>query len=303
MSTRADWSSTAVAIQRLAVLLEAGIATTAAFRALASARPDDAVVRRAAAASDSWALGGDLLEAIEEADEATRQAWSPVAATWLVATEAGAPFAPTLARLAEVLRGLAQTARAVEVALAGPIASTRILLLLPIVGVLFGLLLGFDTARMLVATPAGWLCLGLGVLLVVAGALWSRRMLRRARRRDPAPGLGNELVAVALAGGLPPDRALASVQAALRVAGLPAELDGVRATLEFAQSAGAPAGALLRAEAEEARRSAAADAERAAAVLGVRLMLPLGTCILPAFLLLAVVPVVLSLVGSTFSAL
>ena len=58
-----------------------------------------------------------------------------------------------------------------------------------------------------------------------------------------------------------------------------------------------------RAEAEEERRSAAAEAEHAAAVLGVRLMLPLGLCILPAFLLLAVVPVVISLVGATIAAL
>ena len=38
-------------------------------------------------------------------------------------------------------------------------------------------------------------------------------------------------------------------------------------------------------------------------MLGVRLMLPLGLCILPAFLLLAVVPVVISLVGATIAAL
>ncbi|MBI5161171.1 MAG: type II secretion system F family protein [Micrococcales bacterium] len=303
MSPRVDWSAAALSVQRLAVLLEAGLAPTAAFQALAAVRPDDPVVRRAAAAADSWTLADELVQAISRESGESRRAWSPVAATWLIATEAGAPIAPTLARLADVLRGLAQTARAVEVALAGPVASARILVLLPVIGVALGLLLGFDTGRVLFATPPGWVCLAIGLGLLVAGGLWSRGMLRRARRRHPAPGLGEELVAVALAGGLSPDRALASVRAALHDAGLPVELDGASATLQFARSAGAPAGALLRSEAEEARRSSGADAERAAEVLGVRLMLPLGLCILPAFLVLAVVPVVLSLVGSTLSGL
>jgi tight adherence protein B len=46
-----------------------------------------------------------------------------------------------------------------------------------------------------------------------------------------------------------------------------------------------------------ARTAARRTAER----LGVRLMLPLGACVLPAFLLIGVVPILLGIVSSTLA--
>ena len=60
-----------------------------------------------------------------------------------------------------------------------------------------------------------------------------------------------------------------------------------------------PAAELLRSEARESRRRAAAMAERRAAILAVRLMLPLGACILPAFMVLGVIPLLVAVVSST----
>jgi tight adherence protein B len=73
--------------------------------------------------------------------------------------------------------------------------------------------------------------------------------------------------------------------------------------LRLAESAGAPATELLTASARQRRRSDRAERRRAAAALGVRLMLPLGVCVLPSFLLLAVVPLLLSLLSSTAAVL
>jgi tight adherence protein B len=57
-----------------------------------------------------------------------------------------------------------------------------------------------------------------------------------------------------------------------------------------------PAGVLVSAAAEERRRRA--DRRRlAAARLGVQVLLPTGLCLLPAFVLLTVVPMVLALLG------
>jgi tight adherence protein B len=64
-----------------------------------------------------------------------------------------------------------------------------------------------------------------------------------------------------------------------------------------------PAAALLRSEAEEARREARSAGQAAAARLAVTLMLPLGLCILPAFMLLGVAPLLIAIVGSTVSML
>ena len=71
--------------------------------------------------------------------------------------------------------------------------------------------------------------------------------------------------------------------------------------LALSRRAGVPAGELLRSEAEEERRAARAEAAARASVLGVRLMLPLGLCILPAFMVLCVAPLLIAVVTSTVS--
>ena len=78
------------------------------------------------------------------------------------------------------------------------------------------------------------------------------------------------------------------------------ELDSI---LGLAERAGAPAVDLLRSAARQARRDARIEGKRSAAALAVRLMVPLGVCVLPSFMLLGVAPVVLSIISSTVSTL
>ena len=75
--------------------------------------------------------------------------------------------------------------------------------------------------------------------------------------------------------------------------GLRSQLDPLGA----AWSAGAAPGPLLRQASERLVRERRDLARVAAARLGVRLVLPLGLCLLPSFVLLGLVPVVLSLAG------
>jgi tight adherence protein B len=77
----------------------------------------------------------------------------------------------------------------------------------------------------------------------------------------------------------------------------------LRDTLALAERAGAPAVDLLRSSAQQARRDARVDGMQLAAALGVRLMLPLGVCVLPSFMLIGVAPMVLSIVSSTVGAI
>jgi tight adherence protein B len=67
--------------------------------------------------------------------------------------------------------------------------------------------------------------------------------------------------------------------------------------LLLARESGVALAPLLAAAAREERRRQAARARAAAARLGVRVVLPTGLCLLPAFVLLAIVPLVLSLLG------
>lgn len=66
---------------------------------------------------------------------------------------------------------------------------------------------------------------------------------------------------------------------------------------DFSEHTGVGPAPLIESVAEELRASSRRRRQEAAAALGVKLVVPLGVCILPAFLLLSVVPVVISLLS------
>jgi tight adherence protein B len=282
-------------VQRLAVLTGAGIPAASAWRHAAVGGELGVIV-------DGLESPQDLPERIAavagSAIPEERSAWSVLAAIWAVATETGAALAPALQRTAEVLRDLAQSAREVDTALAGPVATSRIVLALPLVGLLIGVILGFDVVAVFVTVP-GLVCLLAGAGLIALGLRWNRRLIRWARTQDATPGIALDLTATALSGGTSIDRAARSVAAGCSLAGLEPGSAEVDEVLSFATAAGVPVVALLRAEADECRRRARAEAASRAAQLESRMLLPLGTCILPAFVLLGVVPTGIAILSST----
>jgi tight adherence protein B len=259
--------------QRLSVLLAAGVPPSSAWSYLGEAAVDD----------------------IPASLEARGGAWVGLASAWRIAIATGAPLAASLARYAASLRSLDDARRETEIALAGPRATSRLVIALPPIGVVFGGILGFDTLGTLFTTPAGLICLLTGAALLLLGARWNRRMLRTAQAADTAPGLALDLMAIAVAGGGSLDHARSLVEP------LVPSMESVDDVLDLSRRAGVPAAAMLVAEAEEQRREAAAAAKSAAAVLAVRLMLPLGLCVLPAFMALAVAPLLLAVISSTVS--
>jgi pilus assembly protein TadC len=177
------------------------------------------------------------------------------------------------------------------------------------------------------ALLGGWA--GLAVGLTVAGLLW--RLVGRwepgsARRERLAAAadlpIAVDLLAAALRAGSPPARAaevvgdalggpvgrrLVRVGTALRLGAAPEEawsaLAGVpgadrllRAAVRSADSGAAMTGALARL-ADDLRAARAARAEAGVQRLGVLVVLPLGLCFLPAFVLTGVVPVVAAVLG------
>ncbi|AOX46716.1 type II secretion system F family protein [Microbacterium sp. BH-3-3-3] len=278
---------------RLAVLLGAGLTPARAWAVVAE-RGEATAVGAARAA----ARGDDVAEVLRSAGET----WSDVAAVYAVAVDAGAPLADTLRTIGGALRDAAEISADVRVALAEPAATARLLAWLPVLGVPLGLALGFDTVGILVTDPLGTACLFGGALLVVASRLWARHLVRRARPPRGVPGLNAELWAVALSAGISVDRARQLATAAGRVEPPPSETSGdqaIEATLELAVRAGVPASELLRGDAWMARHRARTEGRAAAARLSTHLLVPLGACTLPAFLLLAVVPMMLGLLRSS----
>jgi tight adherence protein B len=305
----AQLEGVASVVQRLAVLLTAGVAPAAAWGYLAEDAGEGILRTVAGDAARGVPIAESLVAAVGDAAVAQAraqpqaqgaQAWRGLAAAWQVATVAGASLAPSLRQFASSLRELAQTHRDISVALAGPVATARMVMVLPLIGVLFGLALGFDTLGTLFTTAPGWVCLLLGIALMVGARRWIRRLVARAQPHILTRGLDLDLMAIAVSGGALLVRASVAVEEARAVCGLdPDGAAGIESVLSLSRRAGVPAAELLRSEAEEVRRRARSDGQRAAATLAVTLMLPLGLCILPAFMLLGVAPLIISIVSST----
>jgi len=105
--------------------------------------------------------------------------------------------------------------------------------------------------------------------------------------------LGGSLAMVGAALGLGSEWS-AAWRGILNAAPLRALVDLERSTRLLALT-GAPSAVLLRAEATRLRQERQRELQRRAAALGVKLVLPMGLCALPAFMLLGVVPVLIAL--------
>ncbi|MBM7829890.1 tight adherence protein B [Agromyces cerinus] len=299
----AEVDAIAAVTERLAVLLAAGVPAPSAWSNVGadSISGADAGVLAIAAAA---ARRGDpvapaIADSLPDRPEASA-AWPVLAAAWGVAAESGAPLAGSLRELAAVLRDEAQLRREVRAALAGPAASARLVMALPAIAVLFGATLGFDTLGVLFGNPIGLACLALGLASLWGGHRWNLVLAARAGRSRVDAGLELELLAIAMSSGVSIDRARALTRDTI-VRFVPHAGDGaeVDAVLGLAARAGAPVAELLRAEAYRLRRAARSAGVERAAALGVRLMLPLGLCVLPAFVLLGVAPLMISVVTGT----
>lgn len=122
-------------------------------------------------------------------------------------------------------------------------------------------------------------------------------------------GVGVEAALARLAAAVPGAEALAGMHRALaagaswdQAADLVSEDRQLRTFIDhmsFAYATGAPSARMLQAAAGRARAEQRHAAESAAEKLGVKMMLPLGACFLPAFIVLGVVPVVVSMLPET----
>lgn len=143
----------------------------------------------------------------------------------------------------------------------------------------------------------------------VAGGLTDTAMMLElvAAMLDAGSGIGRSLELVAGCAAAPYRDSLRPVVSALAIGAdwetawrsssirLPGVLQ-LRDALGFAALTGAPSSAILYAQAARIRRERFRAAEKQAATLGVKLVIPLGLCSLPAFICLGVVPVLLALV-------
>lgn len=76
---------------------------------------------------------------------------------------------------------------------------------------------------------------------------------------------------------------------------MPAHIKELELSLRFTQLSGAPVAKLLRSAAQGERKRQLRETEARGAEFGIKLVIPLGLCALPAFVCLGIVPIVISL--------
>lgn len=281
------------AIRTLAALHQAGLSLPSLWAELSRhPRYGDIPVAMTTAIDD----GVNPHDALRSLTTDAGPSWRALGACWAIARVSGAPLGPALEALAEALSDISRTKRQITAALAGPKATMRLVMALPVIGIIGGELGGQSSLAFLVGTGLGASVLALGTAMML-GAWWWLRLLAERAKPDPAAlGLEMDLFAIATGGGALPERAqdlVASVcsEYSLEVG----EEDSLQNLVSLSRRAGVPVAGLARSSARARRDRGRTNAEERMSRLGVSVVMPLGLLVLPAFVLVAVVPMAVSL--------
>ena len=126
-----------------------------------------------APAAEAFRVGADVPDTLRET--ARRLDISDLrllAAAWQMAWRTGQGLAASAERVVGQLVDARATRRVIDGELASARATARLLAALPVVALAMGSGTGGDPVGFLLSTPVGWLCLGIGLTLGVAGVWW-----------------------------------------------------------------------------------------------------------------------------------
>lgn len=223
--------------------------------------------------------------------------WKVVGVCVVIARRTGAPLGPSLTSLAGALEDAQSTHRDIQSALVGPRQTIRLVSLLPLLALIGGALGGVEHTLMVWTTAPGWGILGVAGVLI-AGALWWLRLLREAAVPvDEDASVELDIFAEATKAGLLPERAWHSVAEEFEKAQLTLRhSEEVDHLVALSRRAGVPVSGLAKARSASLREQSRHEAQARVDTMEVRLALPLGLLVLPAFVLVSVAPVLLGVV-------
>lgn len=167
----------------------------------------------------------------------------------------------------------------IRLANAVPLATRKLLLWLPALSLVIGQLAGFQTISAL-SNPMGVIAFAVSGLLLFAGARWSSKLLRPLQKPQPHPALELMQFSIALRSGQP-----------LRQS----NVSGVGALVELGRATGAPLGNLVESEIQLVTHRALEAGLAKAKSLSIELLVPMAITVLPAFLILTVVPMLIGI--------
>ena len=169
------------ALRLLRAELDIGSAPDQAFSAAAAVA---GMLRPAfEAAAHAARHGDDIVSAMSgAADVGASAELLLIGRAWQLAEVTGAPLADVLGRIDDDVAARRAQTRAVGAALAGPRSSAALLAALPALGVALGAAMGAHPIAVLFGSAHGHVLLCAGVLLDVAGVVWTARISSSAER-------------------------------------------------------------------------------------------------------------------------
>lgn len=262
-------------------------------------------------AGEASETAGSVLERITQGVEPAHsiasepgEAWNLLAAAWHVAEQSGAPIAGVLERMSTAFLRLDTLAKRRNVLLAGPKGTVLLIATLPVLAFVVGELLGAGAVEQIM-TPIGALLMGAGVLFLIGGVAWGLAMIKSLTDQDELAGFELDLLWVALAGGSTPEEAKRIVVHSVDLfrvewidLGSFSNTGAATRMLQTSADSGAPIKDLVEQSSDREREHGLQTLEEGAEKLAIRILIPLGVCILPSFILIGVIPVMLGLLGT-----
>ena len=211
------------------------------------------------------------------------------------ANQVGAPVVPALERLVQVQLHKQSAQADLEAEFATPKATAKLVAWLPVAFLALSQLMGLPIVQAVTQSNLAKVSVVVGVGLLLIARLWSRRILKTAQPRAEDPAQILELLVIALNGGLGFGPALHKVGADVSTEALLVQ------ERMLARTCGAPIAGLIEARADYIRAGQARADRVRIREASVKLMLPLGAAVLPALILLLVIPLASGFAGSGLS--
>jgi tight adherence protein B len=222
---------------------------------------------------------------------------------WSLAQQLGGPVVLALNRIIEVFERNDKNAKEVELAFAGPQSTSKLVMGLPAVALVLAQLTGMNPFGAIVGSLLGLLSVCLGAGLLVTGHYWTKRLLAKALPQELDPGSYLDCVLIGLQAGLPLDSAReTAAQSFKRLFSEDVSERDVAAldeAAELSRTTGAALTQIILSSADRLREDLRFQISNRIARLSVKLMIPLGVAVLPAFILLSIVPIAISLLSNS----
>ncbi len=225
---------------------------------------------------------------------------------WRLATSLGGPIVLALNRITEVFDRTQRNQQEVQLAFAGPQSTAKLVMWLPVLALVLSQLVGMNPLGAILGSPLGALSVSIGAGLMVAGRFWTKRLLARALPNpDDAAAIDRgaylDCLLIGLQAGLPLSQARESAdlefESGFQTKPLAESFEALDAAAELSRTTGAALTQILLANADAFREKQRFEIASRISKLGVQLMIPLGLAVLPAFVLLAIVPIAVSLLA------